>query len=267
MLKALLFDLDNTLTSESAFWDAAFETTCHAICEETGVPLTELQSEVLKAAGAIWSTSSVYESCLKLGLGTPSWLFSDFLGVHESITPLASWVGQARNEAWQIALLRVGIPPSLAPELARDFQLQRADHPQPYDDVRPALEALPSQLSLAVLTNGPAELQREKLLFGHLDGYFSTVTISAEIGIGKLDVRFFRRSLEQLKVSEDEAIVVGDSLINDIEGAQHAGLKAIWLNRYGEDAESVRPDATIHSLAELPELIKPLLDEIKVDLH
>jgi putative hydrolase of the HAD superfamily len=53
---------------------------------------------------------------------------------------------------------------------------------------------------------------------------------------------------------------VGDELPLDIGGAQAYGMRAVWLNRYGEanDGEHV-PDAEIASLDELPGVVARLL--------
>lgn len=45
---------------------------------------------------------------------------------------------------------------------------------------------------------------------------------------------------------------MGDSLTNDVAGAQGAGVRPVWLNRDGrENATGVQPDFEITSLTEL----------------
>ncbi|GAA2146381.1 hypothetical protein GCM10009844_22370 [Nocardioides koreensis] len=58
-----------------------------------------------------------------------------------------------------------------------------------------------------------------------------------------------------------DAVMVGDSLAHDVEAAQRAGWRGIWLNRRGAVNEShTEPDAEISTLAELPNLIAGLAD-------
>jgi putative hydrolase of the HAD superfamily len=62
---------------------------------------------------------------------------------------------------------------------------------------------------------------------------FDVLAISEAEGIAKPDPRIFTATLERLGCSADETVMVGDSWSADVEGAHAAGLRAIWLNRYG----------------------------------
>lgn len=77
---------------------------------------------------------------------------------------------------------------------------------------------------------------------------------------GKPAPTFFRAALDALGVSPQEAAVIGDDLESDVGGGQAAGMRGILVRtgkHRAEDAErsSVRPDAVLGSLAELPALL------------
>jgi HAD superfamily hydrolase (TIGR01458 family) len=78
--------------------------------------------------------------------------------------------------------------------------------------------------------------------------------------VGKPSPGFFAEALASVGIAPSEAAVVGDDLESDVGGAQSAGMKGI-LVRTGkfraEEAEqsSIRPDATLDSLADLPGLL------------
>jgi putative hydrolase of the HAD superfamily len=57
----------------------------------------------------------------------------------------------------------------------------------------------------------------------------------------KPDPRIFAIALDQLGCVPDEAMMVGDNWSADIVGAQAAGLRAVWINRYGRTS----PDPTL----------------------
>jgi putative hydrolase of the HAD superfamily len=149
--------------------------------------------------------------------------------------------------------------PALAELLAARFQEERRARHIVFSDARPALEDLRQTYRLALLTNGPPDLQREKIEGADLARYFEVVTISGDEGIGKPDERIFALTLDRLAVPPQAAVMVGDSLRRDIAGAQGAGLKAIWVNRTGvSNAEGHRPDAQVQDLCRLRDVIGAL---------
>jgi len=57
---------------------------------------------------------------------------------------------------------------------------------------------------------------------------------------------------EALEVRPIEAVYVGDDPLLDVEGAQKAGLRAVWINRFERMLPAhIRPDATCTTLYEL----------------
>ena len=107
---------------------------------------------------------------------------------------------------------------------------------------------------MALLTNGAACLQREKLTASGLAARFDAVVVSADVGVGKPDPSVFRHTLSLL--GADEGVMIGDSLERDIDGALAAGLGAVWIDRFG--AGGVGPDGVprITTLGELPGVLQ-----------
>ncbi|HEX5370267.1 MAG TPA: HAD family hydrolase [Dehalococcoidia bacterium] len=123
-----------------------------------------------------------------------------------------------------------------------------------YPDTAQLLAALPADVSVAIITNGPKLSQREKLQTASLDTAAHVLAISGELGFAKPDARIFRYALEALGVEPKEALHVGDSLQNDVGGANAAGLTSVWLNR---NAAKRRDDDPLphHEIASLRELL------------
>src|SRR5699024_11236608 len=59
--------------------------------------------------------------------------------------------------------------------------------------------------------------------------------------------------LHELSLRPAEAVFVGDSLTDDVQGPQDVGMRACWLNRKGIVPEGVKPDFQIHSLEQRSE--------------
>ena len=116
----------------------------------------------------------------------------------------------------------------------------RAHHFELYDDVFPTLEALrASGLKIGLLSNSARDLDE---FVSHHNLVVDAVLTSRAHGKTKPHETIFRRILELLDVSPEEAVMVGDSIEDDIEGAHAVGMRALLVDRerrYGEDVESL----------------------------
>lgn len=123
-----------------------------------------------------------------------------------------------------------------------------------YDDVRPTLTALRARgLRLAVVSN--FDLRLEDLLRGLvLNDFFEAVHISSRIGAAKPDPAIFRAALRFHELPAHAAIHVGDSLREDVAGAQAAGVRAFLIDRQREHPLS----STHSSLSNLQQLLERL---------
>jgi putative hydrolase of the HAD superfamily len=81
---------------------------------------------------------------------------------------------------------------------------------------------------------------------------------SSELRTRKPDPRVFDACLGELGVIAERAVFVGDRLLDDIAGAQSVGMLAVQTREFRrEDDPSVRPDAVVGTLSELPPLLEP----------
>ncbi len=122
-----------------------------------------------------------------------------------------------------------------------------------YPDARPTLEALRSRgFLLGIVTNRAfgGERFRADLRAAGLDIGWDAIAVSVEVGYLKPHPRLFRAALEALRVQPAEAVMVGNSLVEDIAGAQAIGMAAAW-KRSTPDAAGVTPDFTFDRVAEL----------------
>ncbi|MEC0308241.1 HAD family hydrolase [Paenibacillus lautus] len=125
---------------------------------------------------------------------------------------------------------------------------------QPMDQLFPVLRHLKSQgLRLGIITNGTVQVQEGKIRQLGILEYFDSIVISEEAGVKKPDPRIYMRALDLLNVLPSETWFVGDHPHNDIIGAAQCGIKPIWCTRAGswDYSEEVKPYRTIHKLEEL----------------
>jgi putative hydrolase of the HAD superfamily len=237
--KALSLDLDDTLLD----W-RGIENSVARTCEFISNVLTGFtSSEVLEANATAfrdyWPTIE------------EQWT----LGLVDSAS-----VGQ---EIWRRTLSACGCTDQviLQSALTKDERFSREVNVL-YDDVQILLSfAFDHNLRLALVTNGPSDLQRWKLQSLGLEDNFDAVAISGEIGVAKPDPLPFQKVVEELDANPRDVWHIGDSLSNDVAGARAAGLVSVWLNRLGRvpDESEPIPDIEVASLSNLVEILGTVL--------
>jgi putative hydrolase of the HAD superfamily len=93
-----------------------------------------------------------------------------------------------------------------------------------------------------------------------------TRLLSAEIGVLKPEPGAFEAVQRKLGVFPGNLAMVGDSWVDDVEGAAAAGWTAIWVNREAKPRPVHDPELPIYevrSLARVPELIQGLQDGMR----
>ena len=122
----------------------------------------------------------------------------------------------------------------------------------PFPDVVPALTALRERgMRLVVASNWDCSLgdRLAEAGLGHLvDGAVS----SAEAGGAKPAPAVFLAALEAAGAEPGEAMHVGDSAVNDVEGARAAGIRPVLIARGADVPAGV---TAVRSLEELPSLL------------
>jgi putative hydrolase of the HAD superfamily len=72
----------------------------------------------------------------------------------------------------------------------------------------------------------------------------------------KPDPMIYHLALSKAATSAEHALFVGDSLAHDVAGPAALGLRTAWLApRPGADTGAARPDAVIHALADVLDLV------------
>ena len=130
-------------------------------------------------------------------------------------------------------------------------------HFELYDDVAPVLAELSKRgLIVGAISNSHRSLDAfcEHFCLGEC----ITVSVSsAEHGYMKPHRSIFETALSKAGVSAPEAVMVGDSLAHDIDGALAAGMRAVLLRRSGELPADLPPGLpVITTLRDLPQLLE-----------
>ncbi|WP_078409938.1 HAD family hydrolase [Priestia abyssalis] len=260
MIKAIFFDLDDTLLWDQRSVKEAFAATCRAAAEKYDIDVEELEEAVRKEARELYSSYETYEFTQMIGINPFEGLWGNFLDDDENFRKMKDIVPAYRKEAWTRGLKALGIDdPEFGAELAERFPQERRNSPFVYDETFNVLDELKGKYQLLLLTNGSPDLQNTKLdITPELVPYFDHIVISGAFGRGKPDPSIFEHALTLMSLNKDEVLMVGDNLMTDILGASRVGIKSVWINRHDKERNEVIPTYEITHLEELYPILASL---------
>lgn len=245
MLRAVIFDLDDTLLPESAPWREALAAVVAPVEEAHRLPAGVLAEAVEAIASARYEVLArgrgfssrfgiSWEECLWGQLGDAS---------ARQLPGLAGVAATLRRTTWNDALAAVGArSPELAEALDRRYQRERRTRHRPFPTAAATVAALRDRgLLLGCVTNGASEIQREKLRASGAEPWFDVTLVSGEEGIGKPDPEILRLACDRLGVTVDEAVYVGNSPSRDVACAEAAGMRSVlvWREAASSPGEGV----------------------------
>jgi putative hydrolase of the HAD superfamily len=234
--RAILFDLDDTLISAYSEPEKAWRT------------VTEELSALLRPFEAAAVARAIAEQA------------REFWSDPDRHRYWRMRLYQSRREIVRGALAKLALPEhphvaAVSDRVADRFTHLREEQLQLFPDAHRTLEALTQHgVRLALVTNGPSELQRGKIARFELEQHFEHIQIEGEHGFGKPEERAYLHAMQALSVTARDTWMVGDNLEWEVAAPQRLGIYAIWHDALGKGlpvGSSVRPDRTIRALREL----------------
>jgi putative hydrolase of the HAD superfamily len=219
MIKAIVFDLDNTLVDFMAMKkqaiDAAIDSMVDAGLELERADIKDRIDTIYKERGIEYQQ-----------------VFDDLIfGIFQKIDH---------------RVLAAGI---IAYRRAREAALK------PYPHVTATLMELSRRgIKLALLSDAPSREAWLRLCYINFHHIFSNVVTFDDTGERKPSPKPFKKALELLGVKPEEALMVGDWPERDIKGAKAVGMKTAFA-RYGDTFGTIEHDAD-YELKDISELLK-----------
>ena len=135
---------------------------------------------------------------------------------------------------------------------------------RPVEGAAGLLDAIRPHARIGIVTNNLLDEQRDKLEFCGLAGYVDALVVSDDVGVAKPERGIFDIALQRLGVAADDAVMVGDSWINDVTGAIGAGIPAIWFNPQRQPKPEPRAEVgEIHALAPADDIVPIILGVVR----
>lgn len=234
--RAILFDLDDTLLSAYADPERAW----HSVLQEFATQLAPLDSarlvnELTAYSNEFWSNPDQHRY----------WR----LRLHEARCQIVGTVFK------RLSSEGFSLEDELATAIALRFNQFREEQMFLFPGARETLQTLrDAGVQLALVTNGPSELQRAKITRFDLARYFHHIQIEGEHGFGKPEERAYIHAMQTLAVEAHETWMVGDNLEWEVAAPQRLGIHAIWHDTRARglpEYSHVRPDRIIRNLHEL----------------
>lgn len=229
-IRAVVFDLDNTLYDYDAAHAPAFRALTDFACREFGLTPEEFvqrhraaEKELGRRCGA--NCAAVHNRLIR----------------------------------YQVLLEGLGRPIGRAPEMSRLYWSTLLNAMKPYPGAIRMLEQLREMgLTVGIGTNMTADKQYEKLIrIGAMERIDFLVT-SEEVTAEKPDRRLFDACAIKARCEPGHCLFVGDSLEKDVKGALAAGMRAAWFHPDRDGAEGPPGVPVLREMSELIELIKAM---------
>jgi len=230
--KGILFDLDDTIIAYGATADSTWWRICGEYANQSDR----------------FDTNTLYRAIREMG----NWYWSD----KERHKTGRQDLNSARRQIVSLAFQKLNIiDNSLAWKIADTFSEQREEDAYLFEGAEETLEYFnDTGVSLALITNGASDKQRNKIERFNLKRFFKSILIEGEVGIGKPEEAIYLKALDKLKLKPKEVWMVGDNLEWEVEAPQKLGIFSIW-NDYAKKGlppdSRIIPDRIIHHISEL----------------
>ena len=204
MIKAVFFDIDDTLYDTSGFAKLARKAALNVMID-AGLPLSPddaytLLRKIIKEKG------SNYDRHLNV-------LTKEVFGEEK---PLLVALGMITYHNVKFALLRL------------------------FPETMSTLIHLKSRgYHLGVISNGITIKQYEKLVRLGLHHFFDSVITSQEAGVEKPDVAIFEWAMETMNCKAENSVMIGNNFNDDVLGAINAGMSAVFLTPELKESDQI----------------------------
>tara|TARA_B110000495_G_C22807528_1_gene471496 strand:+ start:25 stop:708 length:684 start_codon:yes stop_codon:yes gene_type:complete len=224
MIKAIIFDLDNTLLDFVKMKQFSVKAAITAM-NEAGLEVDEKKAY-----------EDIFDLYMERGWENQQ-VFDDYLN---------QTVGKVSNK-----ILAAGI---VSYRRAREATLVV------YPNVNKTLiQLIKMGINLAVVSDAPSREAWMRLYYLNLHHVFDPVLTFDDTGVRKPSPKPFQMALDYLKIKPNEAIMIGDWPERDVVGAKEIGMKTIFA-RYGDTFGTVDSGADwdVNDVYEVVNIIKGL---------
>jgi HAD superfamily hydrolase (TIGR01549 family) len=232
-IKAIFFDLDDTLHDHLHPFSKAFKNSFPTLYEQVDV-------------------ESLYKKFRD---------YSDLLWKKYSNQKLTLEELRIARMVMALEYFQIGITHKQASEFQAQYELN-SDNLQLFTEVPELIKVIEAKgILVGIITNGPVQHQFNKIQSLDLTSYVSNdhIFISDAVGVAKPNKQIFHYVADMIGMIPREILYIGDSWPNDVVAPIEAGWKAIWYNH-----RKRLPDTGHKPLAEIDQLLS-IIDIVDIE--
>lgn len=227
MLKAILFDLDNTLIDFMGMKKNSMNESIKEM-KKAGLRISE------KKANSI-----LYKLYIKYGIE------------HNQI--FQKFVLETTGKK-DMKIISAGIV---------SYRFAQSKYRKPYKNVVPTLKKLKKKYKLGIVSDAPSLKAWIRLQELGIVDYFDVVVAHESAKKLKPHGFPFRKALRQLKLKPDEILFVGDQPLRDIKGAKALGMKTALaeygiMQQYKKYVKENKPDFKLKNISDILKIVKEI---------
>ncbi|OGO17782.1 MAG: hypothetical protein A2Z14_06930 [Chloroflexi bacterium RBG_16_48_8] len=247
MIRGVIFDLGMTLIHFTGDWKIVLEESWQSLAEYLLEEGYRLDKERFVIAFRELFESRLYERTVDHIEQPTTMLF------HQVMTQFG----------------HIDLPGEVIEQAMERFYSVSEAHWTPKKGVKAVLDGLKEDgHQLALISNAGDVPNVHRLLDkGKLKHYFNPLLVSAAEGIRKPHVELYYKVLRAWEMPPEQIVMIGDSLMEDILGAQRAGIHQIWLKEHVDTqknddvADQIQPEAVAATFEEIPQIIREMEGE------
>ena len=228
-IRLITFDLDNTL------WDV------DKVIVRAETKMREWLHEHAPASLNYYSNDYLLEIRQRVVEDNPSKRFDLSFMRLAILAEVMSLSGMNKKEAEQTA------------QRAFDVFFEARNQVNFFSGALEMLSEIKGRYLIYALTNGNADIEKTGL-----DVYMDGAISAADVSASKPNPEMFKEVLKRTRLYPENAVHIGDNLVDDIEGASNAGFYSIWVNLKAEkiSKDGAKPNHVVTSLSEISTLLE-----------
>lgn len=231
--KAVLFDLDGTLTDYSSSAEAGLRAAWEVMNNHFPVTYDRFKTEYWRVLGAEMPVTSIK-------------------GIR-----LAAFENRKKRFREMMTHLQITFKEDLLNLMATAYGMGRVSGAKLVSGARETLQLLKNHFSLGLITEGSHETQMNQLTQHGIESLFKSIVISGDTPYHKPDLELYKIAVQQLDQNAKEIMMVGDRMDWDLKPAKQLGMVTILVDY--ENAENDLPNFVDDKINEMTQLLPLLL--------